>query len=103
LEALERGGEFAGPGPRALDAQGGGAGVERETGGDVEESVAQAFGFGFGEFAGQQEALGPGDQVVRDPDQRSQTWLWSKWWNGRLRSPVSLSLRMWSSTRARPR
>ena len=33
----------------------------------------------------------------------SQTWLWSKSRNGRLRSPVSLSLRMWSSTRARPR
>jgi hypothetical protein len=68
LEALERGGEFPGPGPGRLDAERGGAGVECEAGSDVEQSVPQPLGFGFGEVAGQEEALGPDDQVVRDSD-----------------------------------
>jgi len=45
------------------------AGVEREASCDVQEPVAQAFGFGLGELAGEQQPLGPGDQVVREaPD-----------------------------------
>jgi len=40
--------------------------VEREASGDVQEAVAQAFGFGLGEFVGQQQLLGPNDQVVRE-------------------------------------
>ena len=43
--------------------------MEREAGGDVQDPVAQALGFGFGEVSGQEEALRPGDQVVRDSDQ----------------------------------
>ena len=64
----ERCGEFEGPGPAALEAQPGGAGVEGEAAGDVKEPVAKALGFAFGELAGQQEALGPGDQVVCEED-----------------------------------
>ena len=55
-----------GPGPGGLEAQRRGAGVEREAGGDVQQSVAQAFGFGVGELAGEQQPLGPDDQVVRE-------------------------------------
>jgi len=40
--------------------------VEGQAGGDVQQAVAQALGFGVGELAGQQQALGPGDQVVGD-------------------------------------
>src|SRR5437870_3740612 len=35
----------------------------------MEESVAQALGLGVGEFAGQQQPLGPGDQVVSETDE----------------------------------
>jgi hypothetical protein len=55
-EASEGGGELLGPGPGGGQSQGGGAGVEGETGGDVQQAVAQAFGFGGGEFAGQEQS-----------------------------------------------
>jgi hypothetical protein len=81
FEARERCGEFAGPAPRGLDAQRGGAGVEGQAGGDVQQSVAQAFGLGFGELTGQQQALGPGDQVVRETNSFSRgCLLTSTWW-----------------------
>jgi hypothetical protein len=51
-----------------LQAQRGGAGVEGEASGDVQQSVAQALGFAARELAGQQQPLGPGDQVVREAD-----------------------------------
>jgi hypothetical protein len=40
------------------------AAVERESGGDVQQLVAQPFRFGFGELAVDYECLGPDDQVV---------------------------------------
>jgi hypothetical protein len=42
--------------------------VEGEAGGDVQQLVAQAFGFGVGELAGQEQPLGPADEVVRERD-----------------------------------
>jgi hypothetical protein len=39
---------------------------ERESGGDVQQPVAQAFRFGLGELAVKTEGLGPDDQVVRE-------------------------------------
>src|SRR5438477_59599 len=39
LQACEGGGEFAGPGPVAVEAQDGLAGVEGESGGDVQQPV----------------------------------------------------------------
>jgi hypothetical protein len=70
FQAREGGGELGGPGPGGRQAQAGAAGVEREARGDVEQAVAQALGLGLGELAGQQQALGPGDQVVRERDER---------------------------------
>ena len=34
-----------------------------DAGGDVQQPVAQFLGFGEGEFAVQEQALGPGEQV----------------------------------------
>jgi len=70
FEALEGGGEFAGPGPGGLEAQGGGAGVEGEAGGDVQQAVAQALGLDARELAGEQQPLGPADEVVGDQHER---------------------------------
>jgi len=42
--------------------------VEGEATGDVQEAVAKAFWFAAGELAGEQQALCPGDQVVREED-----------------------------------
>ena len=102
-QVLERGGESAGPGPGGWEAQCCGAGVEREASGDVQQAVAQAFGFGSGELAGEQQSLGPADEVVRERDDLQPDLVVGEVRNGRLRMPVSLSLRIWSSTRARPR
>jgi hypothetical protein len=66
FEARERGGQFAGPAPRCLQAQRGGVGVKGQPRSDVQQPVAQAFGLGFGELAGQQQPLCPDDQVVRE-------------------------------------
>jgi hypothetical protein len=48
---VEGGGEITGPAPGGLQAQRGGAGVEGEAGGDVQQPVAQALGLGLGELA----------------------------------------------------
>jgi hypothetical protein len=37
---------------------------EREAGGDVQQPVAQPFGFGAGQFAVERQGLGPDEQVV---------------------------------------
>ncbi len=66
FELLERGEQLLGPGPAVLEVQFRAAAGEREPSGDVEEAVAQAFGFGFGEFAVKHECLGPDEQVVRE-------------------------------------
>jgi hypothetical protein len=49
-----------------LEAQKGAAGVEGEAPSNVKEAVAQSFWFAAGELAGEQQALCPGDQVVRE-------------------------------------
>jgi len=53
-----------------LEAQGGGAGVEGEAGGDVQQAVAQALGLDARELAGEQQPLGPADEVVGDQHER---------------------------------
>ena len=42
--------------------------MEGEAGGDVQEPVAQALGLAALELAGEEQSLGPGDQVVREAD-----------------------------------
>src|SRR5271170_2474590 len=51
LELCERGGELAGPGPCALQAQVCATAVERESCGCVQQPVAQSLGLGCGELA----------------------------------------------------
>jgi hypothetical protein len=46
-----------------LDAQPESALAVGESGGDVEQPVAQCVGFGFGQVAVQEQQLSPGDQV----------------------------------------
>ena len=62
--------ERVAPGPARVDAQDRGAGVKGEASGDVQQPVAQALGLAAGELAGQREALGRGEQVVGDQDER---------------------------------
>src|SRR4051812_24502878 len=50
-EAGEGGGQLVGPGPCAWQAQRRAAGVEGETGGGVQQPVAQRLGFAAGELA----------------------------------------------------
>ena len=69
-QARERVGELLGPWPCDGESEGGRSRMEGESSGDVQKPVAQAFGFGGGEFAAEQQSLGPGDQVVRDTDDR---------------------------------
>jgi len=66
FELGERGSELWGLRPRVLQAQLRAAAVERESGGDVQQLVAQSFRFGSGEIAVEQERLGPDEQVVRE-------------------------------------
>ena len=37
-----------------------------ESGGDVEDPVAEGFGFGTGEVTGEADELGPGEQIRRE-------------------------------------
>src|SRR5450755_3432712 len=69
-QARERGGELAGPRPRGRKMQGRCAGVECQSPGDVQQAVAQALGFDVGELAGQEQPLGPDDEVVREAHDR---------------------------------
>jgi hypothetical protein len=58
-----------GPGPGALDAQPEPALSAGESGGDVEQPVAQRLRLGLGEIAVQEQVLGPGDQIDREHPQ----------------------------------
>jgi hypothetical protein len=62
-------GERFGPGPLGMQAQRRGAGVKGQAIGDVQQPVAQALGLAARQIAGQQQALGPDEQVVRDADE----------------------------------
>ncbi len=44
--------------------------MEGQAGGDVQQAVAQALGFGLGELAGEQQPLGLDDQVMRKAHDR---------------------------------
>ena len=102
FERVEGGGEVGGPGPAAAgEAWRGGRGRRagrRREGGGSEAAWARP-----GELAGEQERLGPGEQVVREQDELEPDAVVLEVAEGKLRRPVSLSLRMWSSTRARAR
>jgi hypothetical protein len=60
---VERGQDLGFPGPCGREPHAGAALSAREACGDVQEAVAQRFGFGFRQFSGQQDGLGPGDQI----------------------------------------
>jgi hypothetical protein len=100
IESPIGGAELAGPGPGALDVQLRLACGERESGGEVEQPVAQSFGLSVGELALEHQRLGPDDQVVREPHDL-QPHLIERELLERELGPVSLSSRIRSSTRAR--
>ena len=54
-----------GPGPAAREAQGRLAGVEGQSGGGVQQPVAQRLG-SDGQLVVEREVLGPGDEVLGD-------------------------------------
>ncbi len=78
LQAREGGGQLAGPGPMTVQAQAGLAGVAGQARGGVPEAVAQRLRFGARELAGQQQLLGPGEQVLASWVSSSQTSLLAK-------------------------
>jgi hypothetical protein len=59
----ERGGDFCCPGPGFGGAESGLSGGAGDSGGDVQEPVAQRLGFSGGQGAVEEEQLGPGEQV----------------------------------------
>jgi hypothetical protein len=63
-QALEGCEELLAPGPAARQVQTELAGVAGEPAGDVEEPVAEPFGFAAGELAAEQQPLRPGEQVL---------------------------------------
>ncbi len=67
--ARERVGERGCPGPCGVDAQRCFASVKGQARGDVQQPVAQAFGLAACKLPGEQQPLGPDDQVVRDADE----------------------------------
>ncbi len=72
-----------------------------DPGGDVQEPVAQPFRFGGGEFAVEEQQLGPGEQVTcgqREFEPGGVDREDSR--DGNRPKPVSLPQRMRSSTRA---
>ncbi len=68
-QAGERGGQLGGPGPLLVDLEVPGAGGAGESGGDVQQPVAQRRRLAAGQFAVQAEHLGPGEQVGRGQGQ----------------------------------
>ena len=60
---MERGQNLMSPRPVGGQAHAGPSLPAGQTCGDVQEAVAQIFGFGFRQFPGQQDGLGPGDQI----------------------------------------
>ena len=65
-EPRERGRERIRPGPIAIELEMGASPVTHELGGDMQQPLAKAFGFGGGELAGQADQLGPAEQVLGD-------------------------------------
>ena len=53
-----------GPGQVAGQAQPSASAVEGQSGGGVQQAVAQSLGLGAGQLAGQREALGPGSSSL---------------------------------------
>src|ERR1039457_3533000 len=66
LVFLERGVELGCPGPGVLEVWLGAPAGEREPAATVQQPVAQPLGFGLGEFAVEDERLGPDSPVVRE-------------------------------------
>ena len=65
-QAGEGGGQCVGPGPAALQVQRRAAGVERQAGGGVQQSVAQRLGLADCQLVVERKPLGLGDQVLGD-------------------------------------
>src|SRR5690606_17502714 len=61
-EALVGAGEVVAEGPGPVEGEGEPTGVAGQSGGGVEELVAQGVGFGFGQVAVQGDQLQPGDE-----------------------------------------
>ena len=65
-ESLEGSQELVSPGPGVVDTEVEATASGGEAGGDVEEPVAEGFGFGFGQFTVEAEELGPCQQIGGD-------------------------------------
>ena len=63
-EPVERGGEVSGPGPALIEAQDEAPAGGAEAGGEVQDAVAEPFGFDLAELAGEAQRLRPDGQVV---------------------------------------
>jgi hypothetical protein len=103
FELRERGRELAGPQPVVLEAQAGAAAVEREPAGDVQQPYRSRLGSAFEERALEQQRLGPGEQVVRHLHELEPHLVVLEVFERELLTAVSLSSRIWFSTRARSR
>ena len=71
-----------------------------EAGGDVEEPVAQRFGFGFREVTVEADDLGPSEQARREHRDGGPGLIADVVSNGRFVMPVAFQQRTRSSTRA---
>lgn len=100
VESSERGSGLLGPGPALLDPDPDAALTSGDPGSDVQQPVAQRLRFGFREGAVEDEVLGPGEQVDASITTVSQAELIAKVRDGKWFRPVSLAVRMRSSTRA---
>lgn len=60
---MEGGGELMSPGPGCCDPQVEATAAAGETGGDVQDPVAEFLGFGGSQLAVQQQDAGPGQKV----------------------------------------
>jgi len=81
------GGEWVAQGQVGGDLEGAFAAAADQSGGGVQESVAQCFRFYVGEFAVQGEQLQPRDQVAGDGRGGAPAWLMAKSREGRRPRP----------------
>lgn len=82
-----------GPRPGALQTQAGAPPGSGEVPGLVPESESEPFRFGLLEVAGQQEGLGPGDEVLTDQDESEPYLVGLEVGEGKIRQPGVFGLR----------
>ena len=93
-------GDRLGPGPVRGDLPAPAASAADQAGGGVQDAVAQRLRFGPGEIAVQGEQPEPGEQDLRGHGGGQPGLVEGEPWEGNRPMPVSLPVRMGSSTRA---